>query len=274
MTQDIVRYEQETGKVAVWRGVITESFKKWQRGERIYNRDKERIALYVSEDDKQKWQAFIDSDSGNNLNISKLIRNAVTFYIENINNAGTYEKVAQISHDLKSPLTIIKGFAELLLNTCKGRVDKDVEDKIREIFANSVVMEKIIKATIDNIDTSESRYDVLIVDDDPPTLELLTGYFEFKKISCKGLPTGMGVVKELLESRPKVLLLDVILPEVDGFTLCKQIKNDAALSNTKVIFLTAVPETHVRNKMDECKADGYILKPFNLVTLDVVKKYI
>jgi CheY-like chemotaxis protein len=271
-SSEMLEYEQQTGKLAIYRGIVTESFKKWQRGIKIYNRDKQRIALYISEEDKREWQRFIESQD--NLNISRLIRKAVTFFIDNHKNAGSYEKVLQVSHDLKTPLTIIKGVSELLLNVYKGRLDPEVEARIKDIYSKSLAMEMLIKGTIDKPGSIESKYDVLVVDDDPPTVELLTGYFEFQRLKVKGLNGPAGVVKELLDSRPKVLLLDVIMPDLDGFALCKQIKNDSQLKDTKIIFLTAIPESHVQKRMEDVGADGYILKPFNLSTLDVVKKYI
>ncbi len=271
-TDDMLEYEQQTGKFAIYRGIITESFKKWKQGIKIYNRDKERIALYISDEEKKRWQQFIESQD--NLNISRLIRAAVTFYIDNRKNTGGYEKVLQVSHDLKTPLTIIKGVSELLLNVYKGRLDPEVEARIKDIYSKSLAMETLIKDAIDKPGSTESKYDVLVVDDDPPTVELLTGYFEFQRLKAKGLNGPGGVVKELLESRPKVILLDVIMPDLDGFALCKQIKNDPQLKDTKIIFLTAIPESHVQKRMEDVGADGYILKPFNLAMLDVVKKYI
>jgi len=54
-TEQMKRYEKETGRYAIWRGVVTKGFRKWQRGEKVYHRDKERISLYVPEDTKSKW---------------------------------------------------------------------------------------------------------------------------------------------------------------------------------------------------------------------------
>ena len=51
-------YQERTDKYAIWRGSITEGFKKWLKGEKIYDRDKERISLYVSEDTKKKMARF------------------------------------------------------------------------------------------------------------------------------------------------------------------------------------------------------------------------
>jgi hypothetical protein len=53
------QYQNATDKYAIWRGSITEGFKKWLKGEKIYDRDKERISLYVSEDTKNTWNDYI-----------------------------------------------------------------------------------------------------------------------------------------------------------------------------------------------------------------------
>jgi len=55
-SDEMKRYEKETGRYAIWRGVVTEGFRKWQKGEKVYHRDKERVSLYVS--DKQ-FQIFL-----------------------------------------------------------------------------------------------------------------------------------------------------------------------------------------------------------------------
>ena len=44
-TEQMKNYEAETGKYAVWRGIVTEGFRKWKEGEKIYDRDKERISF-------------------------------------------------------------------------------------------------------------------------------------------------------------------------------------------------------------------------------------
>ena len=57
-TEKMEQYEKETGKYAIWRGVITEGFRKWEAGGTIYQRDKERISLYVSDKTKSKWKNY------------------------------------------------------------------------------------------------------------------------------------------------------------------------------------------------------------------------
>jgi len=58
-TKEMEQYENETGKFAIWRGRITEGFRKWQKGEKIYEKNKERIMILVSEEIKSNWQNFM-----------------------------------------------------------------------------------------------------------------------------------------------------------------------------------------------------------------------
>ena len=68
LKKKIDAYQKETGKYAIWRGTTTESFKRYINGEKIYDRDKERISLYVSDETKEKWQDFSLFQIGLNLN--------------------------------------------------------------------------------------------------------------------------------------------------------------------------------------------------------------
>ena len=127
-------YERETNRYAVWRGVVTEGFKKWQKGEKIYQRDKERISLYVSEDTKAKWLDYTKNDGS--LTISKLIREAVDTFIESQEHLkGTRlgklnpETISSISHTLKEPLTSIKGYSQLLLENYREKLNEQVLDR-------------------------------------------------------------------------------------------------------------------------------------------------
>ena len=272
-TDRMKQFEEQTGMRSIWRGVVTETYKKWEKGEKVYMRDKERIALYVTEEDKLKWQEFIDRQEG--LTLSKLIRQAVSFYINFQQKIPQIERLSKVSHDLKEPLTIIKGFTQLLLDNYKTRLDPEVLSKIKEIFDKSVFLESQIKKILEET-TSEapSMFEVLIIDDDNATVELLTSYFQFKGVKAKGLSTNADVMKEIKEANPKIILLDVILPKIDGFKLCKQIKQDKSLSKTKVFFVTAVPGYEVERKIEETKADGFFLKPFDFSQLDSLKKYL
>ncbi|TXT58149.1 MAG: Signal transduction response regulator [Promethearchaeota archaeon] len=278
-TKDMKRYEEETGKYAVWRGQITEGFKKWKKGEKIYDRDKERISLYVSEDTKEKWLEFIQEKEIST--ISKLIRESVNYFIDQqsrlIKDDLTkmdLQTISNISHALKEPLTTIKGFSQLLIENYIEELDEEIKTTIQNIFDQSIQLENKIINILDNIKTESSQYDILLIEDDLATIRLLTSYFESKGYSCKGVISGTKGIEELKNALPKLILLDIILPDLSGYDLCKMIKSDKKYKEIPVYLLTAIPGSEVKKKLDEIKADGYILKPFDFSDFEHLFKYL
>ncbi len=272
------KYEEETGKYAIWRGVVTEGFKRWVRGEKIYDRNKERISLYVSEETKNIWQEFLDQ---NNLStLSKLIRMSVKSFINKYSNSSddisklNPSNVSRISHALKEPLTSIKGYAQLILENYKDHLSEQIYSTIRNIFDQSILLENKIIQFLDNIRIQTKSYDILLIEDDVATIKLITSYFESKGLICKGVVGGTKGLQELKNLKPKIILLDIILPDLDGYDICKIIKNDKEFSNIPVYFLTAIAGLEVEKKLDTTGADGYILKPFNFSDFEPILEYI
>jgi len=279
-TDEMKKYEKETGRYAIWRGNITEGFKKWQKGEKVYQRDKERISLYVSDHTKNKWKAYIESNG--ELTISKLIREAVAAFIESKSNISSNklsklnpQTISNISHTLKEPLTSIKGYSQLLLENYRDKLNDQVLETVKNIFEQSILLEKKIINILDNIKVV-SKYDVLLVEDDLATIRLITSYFDSKGFKCKGVVSGSKGLEELGNTIPKMILLDIILPDLSGYDICKTIKSDKEWANIPVFFLTAISGSEVEKNLDDTKADGYILKPFNFsdfeIIFDILKK--
>jgi len=275
------QYQEETNKYPVWRGSITEGFKKWLKGETIYDREKERISLYVEDTTKEEWQEFIDSHKDSYRTISKLIRDSVNFFIKQKSSFLTEDllkvdnkTLTNISHALKEPLTSIKGFSQLLLENYKEELEEDVLETIENIFEQSILLENKIVNILDNIQTESSQYDILLIEDDLATIRLLTSYFDSKNITCKGVVSGTKGLEELVSNPPKLVLLDIILPDYSGYEICKKIKNNQRLKNIPVFLLTAIPGSEVEKHMKEVKADGYILKPFDFSDFESLFKYL
>jgi CheY-like chemotaxis protein len=271
-------YESETDKYAIWRGVITEGFKKWLKGEKIYTRDKERISLYISEDTKDEWQEFLDSNKEDYRSFSKLIRDSVQSFIDYSKNTNDElskidsNTISNISHALKEPLTSIKGYSQLLLESeeYKDKLSDVVKDTIRNIFDQSNMLENIIKNFLDNIEVHSNNYDVLLIEDDLATIKLITRIFESKGHICKGVVSGSKGLEELGRTIPKVILLDIILPDLSGYDICKTIKSDSEYNKIPVYFLTAISGSEVKKHLNQTKADGYVLKPFNFSDFEVI----
>jgi len=273
-------YEDQTDKYAKWRGTITEGFKKWLKGEKIYDRDKERISLYVSDETKLRWQDFKESHEYST--ISALIRDSVDYYIEKKSDLlsgglkGMNEKtLSNVSHALKEPLTTIKGFSQLLLENYKDELDEDVLSTIKNIFDQSMLLENKIINILDDINTDESQpqYDILLIEDDLATIRLLTSYFESKGYKCKGVVSGTKGIDELRGGAPKLILLDIILPDISGYEICKMIKENKKYKEIPVFLLTAIPGSEVQKNMAETKANGYILKPFDFSDFEILFQY-
>ncbi|MHA1297584.1 MAG: ATP-binding response regulator [Promethearchaeota archaeon] len=274
----IEKYENETGKFAIWRDSITEGFKKWLKGEKIYLRDKERISLYVSDKTKAKWQEFIDKHKKEYKTFSKLIRDSVNAFIETIKNnkldqsEKELKKISRISHALKEPLTTIKGYAQLLLESeeYKDKLTPSIRETIKNIFEQSNLLEDIIRSFLDNIKETSEKIDVLLIEDDLSTIKLIKRIFESKGYTCKGVISGLKGLRMLERMQPKIILLDIILPDSNGYEICKILKSDKRWKDIPIYFLTAISATEVKKNLKETKADGYILKPFNFSDFEII----
>lgn len=273
-TDEMKRYEKETGRYAIWRGVVTEGFRKWQKGEKVYHRDKERISLYVSDETKSKWLNYTKNNG--DLTISKLIRESVAEFINSKSSDTGHDlsklnpqTISTISHTLKEPLTTIKGYSQLLLENYREKLNDQVLETVKNIFEQSILLEKKIINILDNIKV-ESEYDVLLIEDDLATIRLITSYFESKGYKCKGVVSGSKGLEELGNTIPKLILLDIILPDLSGYDICKTIKSDKDWSNIPVFFLTAIAGSEVKKNLIGTKANGYILKPFNFSDFGVI----
>ena len=100
---------------------------------------------------------------------------------------------------------------------------------------------------------------VLVVDDDKNICELLRLYLEKEGYSVTIANTGMQAVKLFAEHQPDLMLLDIMLPELDGWQVCREIRK---YSNKPIIMLTAKGETFDKVLGLELGADDYITKPF------------
>ncbi len=270
-------YEEETTKYAIWRGAITEGFIKWLKGEKVYTRAKERISLYVAENVKDDWQDFINVNE-DFPTFSELIRQSVNTFIDDSSRVSSElsklnpSTLSNISHALKEPLTSIKGYSQLLLESEEytGKLSSHVEETIKNIFDQSNLLENIIKNFLDNIKPDTTPYDILLIEDDLATIRLITSYFDSKKYVCKGVVSGTKGLEELRRTIPKVILLDIILPDLSGYDICHTIKTDKDFKKIPVFFLTAISASEVKKHLRTSLVDGYILKPFNFSDFNII----
>lgn len=220
-----------------------------------------RIGILVSEETKTKWQNFVDDYEFTT--ISMLIRKAVNFYIDSKSRITLIDNLSKFTHDLKEPLTSIKGFSQLILENEADKLDPNMLLRIKEIYGQSIFLENKINNIINEIEPKTMVYDILIIEDDTPTIMVLTDFFEIKGFSSIGVTTGTKGLEELNRSTPKLILLDIILPDISGYEICKKIKLNDKLKDIPVFYITAIPESEVSKNIKETGAEGFLRKPFN-----------
>jgi twitching motility two-component system response regulator PilG len=103
---------------------------------------------------------------------------------------------------------------------------------------------------------------ILVVDDDENILNLERTILEQKGFDVTGASGGAEALRLLAEKTFDLVLLDVMMPEVDGFTVCRKIKEDARTKDLPVIFLTAKGGGDALAEGFESGAVMYINKPF------------
>ena len=103
---------------------------------------------------------------------------------------------------------------------------------------------------------------IVVIEDDGDLLSLLKYNLEKEGFSVAGLQTGRGAMELCRQTRPDLVLLDIMLPDSDGLDICKAIRRDADLAQVPVIFLTARASETDRIVGLELGANDYVVKPF------------
>ena len=110
--------------------------------------------------------------------------------------------------------------------------------------------------------SNKSPY-ILLVDDEPANLILLEELLHLKGYATVSAPSGDEALSMAQADRPDLILLDIMMPDLDGFDVCQRLRKDPTLQTVPVIFLTALDDDTSRLKGLEMMADDYVTKPFN-----------
>jgi two-component system sensor histidine kinase/response regulator len=111
---------------------------------------------------------------------------------------------------------------------------------------------------------TDRREIILIVDDTPENLRLLAGMLGEKGYDARPVTSGHDALEAMSHEAPDLVLLDVTMPEMDGFEVCRRIKANPSWHDIPVIFLTAL--ANVEDKMSGFSVGGvdYVTKPFHM----------
>lgn len=104
---------------------------------------------------------------------------------------------------------------------------------------------------------------VLIAEDEPHIVEALSFVLHREGCQVAAVGDGESALAHLRDQPPDILILDVMLPKLNGFEVLKQIKRDAALATLPVIVLTAKGQVQDRRMAEEIGVSGFMTKPFS-----------
>lgn len=110
---------------------------------------------------------------------------------------------------------------------------------------------------------------ILVLDDEPDVTELLQYKLEQENYHVAVLNDPLEFVSKVREFEPDLMILDIMMPELNGLQLCRIARSDPAMKAIPIIFLTAKGEVEDRVKGLETGADDYISKPFNTKELQI-----
>ena len=108
---------------------------------------------------------------------------------------------------------------------------------------------------------------VLIVDDEPAIVQLVRLTLESPRVRVLEAPDGATAIDRALSMRPDLILLDVDLPDMSGLEVCRRLKREEAMAQTKIVMLTAAAQQDDVARGFAAGADQYLTKPFSPVRL-------
>ena len=112
-----------------------------------------------------------------------------------------------------------------------------------------------------------TRKTVLVIEDEDNIAIALDFLLGREGYGHERIASGGGAVERIRDLRPDLVLLDIMLPEVSGYEICQQVREDEGLAGVRILMMTARGSAVERRKGLAMGADGFISKPFDLKEL-------
>src|SRR3954453_13011580 len=193
----------------------------------------------------------------------------------------------QLLHDLRSPLNHIIGYSEMLTEETEGQGFATDIEKIRaaghrmlalieEDFTSAreaipvLIGEEPEPATQPEVttpSTADVRGRLLVVDDDAANRDVLCRRLERQGHDVQTVSSGSEAMRILGEAAFDLVLLDIMMPEMDGYEVLGLIKSDSAMQHIPVVMISALNELQSVVRCVEAGAEDYLTKPFNATLL-------
>lgn len=205
------------------------------------------------------------------------------------NNTFIIQANSKIRHDLLTPVNQIIGYSEMLAEDVERdeqtqylgdlkkitQAGRNLTEQINELFKPSEEKNQPIEKTNPvptKIVSNQKVFDnevgrVLIVDDVEENRDILARRLKKRGYQSEMAENGAIALNKLAQEKFDLVLLDITMPEVDGYTVLKTIKDDNELRNIPVIMISAITEIDSIVRCIEMGAEDYLPKPFNAILL-------
>lgn len=199
------------------------------------------------------------------------------------------DAAAQLRHDLRTPINHIIGYSEILLEECEGADDTSSASDLKKIrlaaeqlltLINTRLSPGGIASAPSNLSSlpprgEESKREartfrgrVLAVDDSRENLDVLAHRLARHGLDVETAESGREAWDTISSGAFDLVLLDVLMPEVDGYTVLTQMKSDPQLRDIPVIMISASDELDSVVRCIQAGAEDYLPKPFNPTLLE------
>jgi len=131
-----------------------------------------------------------------------------------------------------------------------------------QIISEQTVIEWLLDEDVKHMTATTPKADLLVVDDQLENIQLLEMYLKRLGYRVRATTSGMEAIEIARDEPPELILLDISMPEMDGYETCRHLKADQRTQHIPVIFISALEDEN--DKVQAFKAGGvdYITKPF------------
>jgi len=213
-------------------------------------------------------------------------------------NKKSPEEYSELRHNLRTPLNAIIGYSEILMEDYEDDLEQGAIDDFQQIINLARDTEKAIEKFVDYIrgdsidlnddnatsqlENAESLFkslgdieysitlsdeikqsDILIVDDNITNCEVLQRRLSMEGLKCRTAYDGNTAITEVFRKTPDLILLDVILPDINGLELLKMFRKEHSSESLPVIMVSAFNDVDSISKCIQLGAQDYLPKPLN-----------
>ena len=136
-----------------------------------------------------------------------------------------------------------------------------------ESQSNPTTVPATVAAAKDAAESFLPQSTVLLVDDNVQNLELLQAFLESLPVKLITAIDGVDALEKVAEHKPDLILLDVMMPRMSGFQVCRRLKSDPKTRDIQILMVTALNELGDIEQANECGTDDFVSKPVNKLEL-------